>query len=454
MSNVQMENSPVTLKRQIGLFACFFYGIGILLPIAPVPVYGVAVGVSGGHAALAYLVAMIAMFFSAWTFGQMGGEFPLAGSSYTFVSKGMSTHLGFLAGWCILIDYLLMPALNYIVLGLYLNALFPAIPVKYIIWVAIVVVCIVNLLGIKSLANINSILTIFGFLVGFYFLYAAFIAMSNGVGTGFSAIALYNPETFSWGGLLTGASIAAFSYIGFDVMTTLAEETIEPKKTLPRATMLVCLIAGLFFTALTFFAQAVHPSLEFESVGVEFLDAALAAGGATVKNAICIAMVAGAIAYSMDMLAAVSRLLFGMGRDKVLPKKIFGYVHPKTYVPVWNTIIVSLLCFVLSNTTIDKLIPLINFGGLFAYICVNAAMFWYFFVKQGRRQGWDIVKFGLMPIIGFLGVLTLWLSLDMHAKTIGFFWLILGFIYILLLTKGFKKPMVQFSYGEVGAEKE
>ncbi|MEL7563301.1 MAG: APC family permease [Dehalobacterium sp.] len=450
--SVNLENGPVTLKRQIGLFACFFYGMGILLPIAPVPVYGVAVGVSGGHAALAYLVAMAAMFFSAWTFGQMGGEFPLAGSSYTFVAKGMSSHLGFLAGWCILIDYLLMPALNYIVLGLFLNALFPAIPVIYIIWVAIVVVCIVNLLGIKSLANVNSILTIFGFLVAFYFIYSAFMAMGRGVGTGFSSVALYNPETFSWGGLMTGASIAAFSYIGFDVMTTLAEETIQPKKTLPRATMLVCLVAGLIFTVIAFAGQAVHPSLEFESVGVEFLDAAFAAGGATVKNAISIAMVAGAMAYSMDMLAAVSRLLFGMGRDGVLPKKIFGYIHPKTYVPVWNTIIVSFFCFFLTQITIDKLIPLINFGGLFAYICVNAAMFWHFFVRQGKRQGWDIFKFGIMPIIGFIGVFAIWLSLDVHAKTIGFIWLAIGLVYVMILTKGFKRPMVALGGAEVEKE--
>ncbi|MDF2859239.1 MAG: Putrescine importer PuuP, partial [Neobacillus sp.] len=411
--------------------------------IAPVPVYGVIVGVSSGHAALSYFIAMFAMAFSAWTYGQMGAEFPYAGSSYTFVSKGLGSYLGFLAGWAIIVDYLLMPALNYIVLGLYLNALFPAIPAIYIVWVAIVVTCIINLIGIKSLANINGILTIFGFLVGTYFIYACIVVMGQNVGTGFSSLAFYNPSTFSWGGLLTGASIAAFSYIGFDVITTLAEETKEPRKTLPRAILLVCYIMGIFFTAFAFVAQAVHPSTEFVSTGVEILDVALIAGGTTVKNAICIAMVAGALAYSMDMLAAVSRLLFGMGRDGVLPKKIFGYIHPKTYVPVWNTIIVSLLCFALSKMTIDKLIPLINFGGLFAYICVNASCFRYFFMKEKRRKGWGLVKFGIVPVVGFLLMLALWLSLEANAKTIGFIWLALGVLYIIIFTRGFRRPMVE-----------
>lgn len=443
MSNAKLGNGPVDLKRQIGLLACFFYGVGILLPIAPVPVYGVIVGVSNGHAALSYLIAMFAMAFSAWTYGQMGAEFPYAGSSYTFVSKGLGSHLGFLAGWAILVDYLLMPALNYIVLGLYLNALFPAIPAIYIVWVAIVVICIINLIGIKSLTNINGILTIFGFLVGTYFIYACIVVMGKNVGTGFSSVAFYNPSTFSWGGLLTGASIAAFSYIGFDVITTLAEETKEPRKTLPRATLMVCFIMGLFYTLFTFVAQAVHPSTEFVSTGVEILDVALIAGGATVKNAISIAMVAGALAYSMDMLAAVSRLLFGMGRDGVLPRKIFGYIHPKTYVPVWNTLIVSLLCFALSAMTIDKLIPLINFGGLFAYICVNASCFRYFYIKGKRRKGWDLVKFGIIPVIGLLSSVGLWLSLEANAKTIGFIWLALGILYIIIFTRGFRRPMVE-----------
>lgn len=445
MSNVTLGNDPVVLKRQIGLWACFFYGVGILLPIAPVPVYGVIVGVSNGHAALSYFVAMFAMAFSAWTYGQMGAEFPVAGSSYTFVSRGLGSHLGFLAGWAILVDYLLMPALNYLVLGLYLNALFPSIPTIYIVWVAIVVTCIINLIGIKSLANINGILTVFGFLVGAYFIYACKVVLNQHVGTGFSAVALYNPKTFTWRGLLTGSSIAAFSYIGFDVMTTLAEETKEPRKTLPRATLMVCFIMGLFYTLFTFVAQAVHPSIEFVSTGVEILDVALIAGGATVKNAICIAMVAGALAYSIDMMAAVSRLLFGMGRDGVLPKKIFGYIHPKTYVPVWNTIIVSLLCFALSKMTIDKLIPLINFGGLFAYICVNASCFRYFFMKQQQRKGWDFIRYGIVPIVGFLTMLILWFSLESSAKTIGFIWLALGIIYILVFTRGFRRPMVELN---------
>lgn len=444
--NTKLENGgPVVLKRQLGLFTCFFYGVAALLPIAPVPVYGVANDMAGGHIAMAYFIAMIAMSFSAWTYGQFGAELPYAGSSYTFVRKGINSQLGFLTGWAIMIDYLFMPGLNYLILGLFLNALFPALPTSYIIYVSIIVVCIINLLGIKNLSKINNFLTVFGFLVCFYFIYSAFVSMGHGVGTGFSSVAFYNPETFSWSKVLSGASVAAFSFLGFDVLTTLSEETINPKKTLPKATLLVCFVMGIIFTIFCFVSQAVFPSNVFSDPNTAFLDVAKAAGGTTLANLISIAMVAGAIAYSMDMLAAVSRLLFGMGRDGVLPKKIFGYVSPKTGVPVYNTIIVSLLCVVISSITLDRLIPLINFGGLFAYTMVNLSCVIYFFVRGQRRQGWDVIKYLVLPTFGFLTMFTLWLSLDVQAKTIGFIWLAIGIIYMAYLTKGFRKPMPEMN---------
>jgi len=450
--NTSLGNSEDN-KRKIGLASCLLFGMAMLLPIAPVPVYGVITDISGGHMSLAYLLAVIPMAFSALSFGLMGAEFPRAGSSYTFTGKSISPYLGFLVGWTILLDYGLFPLLNYIVLAIFATQLFPGLSFTTVIVASIIIICIVNLLGIKSLATVNNFLTIFGFLVAFYFIYAAINALQGGAGTGFSSVAFVNPETFSWKTVITGASIACFSFIGFDAITTLAEEVKEPRRTLPLATVITCLSMGLLFALMAFLAQAVFPdNSAFTNADAAFLDVALAAGGQTLHKAIILAMVAGALAFSLDMMAGVTRLLYGMGRDGVLPKKLFGYVHPKTNVPVYNVLLVTAFCLAGTNISLGDLIPVINFGGLMAFVCVNASVISHFFIRKGQRQGAaNIAMYLIFPFLGFLTCLILWLGLPMNAKIIGGSWSLLGIVYMALLTKGFKKQMPEME-GEMGSQ--
>ncbi len=440
---MQSQNSN---RKKIGLFSCLLFGMAMLLPIAPVPVYGVIQPLSLGHMSLAYMLAVIPMAFSAWSFGIMGAEFPRAGSSYTFTSKSISPYLGFTVGWTILLDYALFPVLNYIVLAIYACELFPALSFTTVVIGSIILIAIINLLGIKSLTSVNNILTIFGFLVVAYFIYAAVGALNNGVGLGFSSKGFVNPEHFSWRMLLEGASIACFSFIGFDAITTLAEDVKEPAKTLPKATIITCLVMALIFAVMAYLAQCVYPDFtKFTNPDAAFIDVALVAGGKTLANAISLAMVAGAFAFSLDMMAGVTRLLFGMGRDGVLPKKFFGYTHPKTNVPVFNVILITVICLILSNVSLGDLIPVINFGGLMAFVCVNLSVIFHFYIKGHKRAGLaNKLKYLILPGLGFLTCLTLWLSLPLSAKLIGGSWLACGVIYIAIWSKGFKRAPKAF----------
>lgn len=419
------------------------FGMALLLPLAPVPVYGVITDITAGHMSLCYLLAIIPMSFSAISFGRMGAEFPRAGSSYTFTSKAISHHLGFIVGWTILLDYGLFPLVNYVTLAIFSCQLFPGLSYKAVIICAILFVCVINLLGIKKLATVNNILTIFGFLVVFYFIYSATNALAAGVGTGFSSVAFIDPATFDWSKILTGTAIACFSFLGFDAITTLAEEVDEPRKTIPRATLLTCIIMGVLFAVMAYLAKGVFPDITaFTNPDAAFIDAAIAAGGQTLSKAISLAMVACAIAYSTDMMAGVTRLLYGMGRDGVLPKKIFGYAHPKTNVPVYNVLLITAFCLIFSGLKLGDLIPIINFGGLLAFICVNFSVVSHFYIRKGERNGvknklWNLI----IPSIGGLVCLGLWLSLPTGAKLIGGSWALAGIIYMAVFTKGFKKPM-------------
>jgi putrescine importer len=159
-------------------------------------------------------------------------------------------------------------------------------------------------------------------------------------------------------------------------------------------------------------------------------------------------MVAGALAFSLDMMAGVTRLLYGMGRDGVLPKKFFGYVSPKTNVPVYNVLLVTVFCLAGTQISLGDLIPVINFGGLLAFICVNLSVISLFFIRKGQRSGTSsILKHLVFPAIGALTCITLWLGLPGGAKLIGGCWALAGIIYMIFLTKGFKKPMPEYTEG-------
>ena len=418
----------------------FFIWGSMLLPIAPVPVYGEVQPITQGHMALAYLLAAIPMTFAAWSFGIMGAEFPRAGSSYTFTSNAISPYLGFTVGWTILLDYGLFPLLNYVTLSIYLCELFPVLNQQAVMIVAILLICVVNMLGIKSIASVNNILTIFGFLVVIFFVYSATTALGAGAGVGFSSQGFINPQTFDLRLVLEGTAIACFSFIGFDAITTLAEDVKEPSKTLPKSIILTCLVMAAIFVVLSWLAQNLYPSFEYTNPDAAFIDAARVAGGKTMANLISLAMVAGAFAFSLDMMAGVTRLLFGMGRDGVLPKKVFGYTHPKTGVPIFNILIITAFCLCFSSLTLGDLIPVINFGGLMAFVCVNLSVIVHFFVKKKMRQGAaNIFKYLILPGLGFITCLVLWLSLPGNAKIVGFSWLAAGLIYIAIWSKGFKR---------------
>ena len=220
-------------RKKIGLFSAILFGIALIFPIAPVAIYGTVQPISMGHMAICYLLAAIPMTFTAWSFGAMGAEFPRAGSSYTFVANGINPYLGFMTGWGILMDYILFPVMNFVILAVYVQELFglsSSISYWVIITVAIILVCIMNLMGIKSIATVNNIITILGFVVVIYFVIAACGVLKDGAGTGFSSVAFYNPETFDLQLILSGTAIACFSFLGFDGITNLVEDIKEPKK--------------------------------------------------------------------------------------------------------------------------------------------------------------------------------------------------------------------------------
>lgn len=445
MSN-QNENMGYEqeLKRVLTLKDLVIYGIAFMTPIAPAYIYGSASAITGGTLALAYVVAMAAMLFTAYSYGHMAAAFPIAGSTYSYTQRAINHNLGFFAGWAMFLDYVLVPLIVFMVGASYANAAVPGIP--YIAWVFVIaaVVTVVNYFGVQIAAKTNLILVgIMGAIVVVFIVVCAYaVTQGAGEGTLISARPFVRPEGFSSGMLIAGGAIACFSFLGFDSITTMAEEAVNPKRDIGRAAILACLIGGGIFILQAYVAQLVWPDYTtFESADTALFEVAKVAGGAAMAGLYTFAVVISTLTAGLTGQSSAARLLFGMGRDEVLPKKFFTHLHPKYKTPVYNIFIMCAIGVIGALTmNIALVTELLNFGGLFGFMCVNLSVIAYYFIKKKKH---NVISYLILPAFGFVICFYLWIHLSHIALAVGGTWLAIGIIYAAIKTKGFKiKPPI------------
>src|SRR3954452_19050901 len=229
------------LRRVLTLWDLIFYGIVLIQPIAPVPLYGVAQKLSNGHFATIILIAMFAMMITAVSYGRMAALYPSAGSAYTYVGRGLNPHLGFLAGWAMFLDYLLQPLINTVWIATALHERYVH-QVPYVVWALIIaaIMTVQNLIGVKASSRANKVLlAVMTVVVAFFVVFAIkFLYGGQGWAGIFSLQPIYDPATFNAHTILRATSFAALTYIGFDGVTTLAEDVENPKRNVLLAVVL------------------------------------------------------------------------------------------------------------------------------------------------------------------------------------------------------------------------
>lgn len=420
----------------------------LVTPIAPVGVFGVASKISRGHTATTILLAMVAMALTAVSYGRMAAVYPAAGSAYTYVSRGLNVHLGFLAGWAMVLDYLLIPVINTAYVALTIQRLAPSVP--YWVWTALVasLITALNLRGIRATARANlGLLALMSIVIG-VFLVLAVRYLLRGAGL-ISFQPFYNPATFDFRAVSTATSLAALTYIGFDGVTTLAEEVENPKRNVLLATVLTCLIIGLLSTLEVYLAQRAWPDYQsFTNPETAFLDVTNRIGGWLLFQAMAIVLIVSCFGSGLTGQVGAARLLFGMGRDGVLPRTVFAYLNPKTSNPTYSIGLTGLLAF--SGATLmswERAVELLNFGAFLSFMGVNAAVIRaYCFRKTGGRRNWLVD--GALPALGFLFCLWIFLNLRTPAKIAGALWLLAGIIYDAVKTRGFRTAPAQVRFDE------
>ncbi len=436
------------LRRELGLWDLILYGMIVIQPTAPMPVYGIMTHRANGHAVTTVLLAMVAMLFTAISYGRMARAYPSAGSAFTYVGSEIHPGLGYVTGWSMAMDYMLNPIVCTILCSKFALNFFPEIPYPVFVVAFLSLFTALNLFGIRTSARINDTLAAAMGIVIVIFLAAAarYVLRTPHDGLAFFTRPFYDPQRFSVSAVLGGTSLAVLTYIGFDGISTLSEEAENPKRNILLATVLVCLITGALASIEVYAAQLIWPvSRPFPDVDTAYVSVAGRAAGPWLFNLINVTLLVATIGSGMGSQLGAARLLYGMGRGNALPRSFFGAIEPRRRIPRNNVIFVG--AFALAGTTFltfERAAELLNFGALLAFMGVNAASFTRYFLRERKR---DLSNF-LVPILGFVVCLLLWLNLSRPAKIAGVIWMALGIGYGAVRPRGFKAELVSFDIPE------
>ncbi|HEX5850294.1 MAG TPA: APC family permease [Rubrobacter sp.] len=432
------------LQRTLGLSAVVIIGIAWVTPLIVLATFGIIAQLSNGAAPTAYLITLVAMLFTAYSYGRMAYvHYQSAGSAYTYVGREMGPRLGFLTGWLILLDYFFIPLVVWLIGAAYLSAQFPEVPGAVWVLAFILITTALNIIGIRVTATANYLLVAFQLLV-----LGIFVALSIGylVGTDTGATLtspFFSPD-LTLPALAAGAAVAAYSYIGFDGLTLLAEETRDPRRTIPRAMIIVVLFFGALFVSISYFAQLVHPGGTFENADSAALELARVVGGNLFASILLAGLIVGQFASGLAIQAGAARLLFAMGRDGALPRGL-SRVVPRYRTPAVAISLIGVTGLGALFLDVTTSTSFINFGAFSAFTLVNLSVILHFLRHRPDSGVRGAFLWIVLPLAGAIVDFYLLLNLDGRAKLIGLIWLVLGVLWLAWLTRGFREAPPQLS---------
>lgn len=436
------------LKKSLTLLPVVMIGLAYMQPMTLFDTFGIVSGLTSGHVATAYAFALIAILFTAVSYGKLVRRFPSAGSAYTYAQKAISPHVGFMVGWSSLLDYLFMPMINILLAKNYFEALVPGIPSWIFVVLLVAFMTMSNLRGIKTVANFNSVIVVLQVVVmiGITGMVIYGVAHGEGAGTLTSSQPFWSADAHVVP-MITGATILCFSFLGFDGISSLSEETKDAERTIPRAIFLTALIGGLIFIVASYFLQLYFPDISrFKDPDSSQPEIMLYVAGHVLQFGILIFSVVTVLASGMAAHAGVSRLMYVMGRDGVFPERFFGYIHPKWRTPSLNVLLVGAVALMAIRFDLVTATALVNFGALVAFTFVNLSVIAQFWIREKRNRTLrDHFNYLVLPMLGALTVGALWINLEESSMVLGLIWAAVGIVYLAFVTRSFRNPVPQYS---------
>ncbi|MFT4113806.1 APC family permease [Silvibacterium sp.] len=421
-SSAAQTDSGHGLRRRLLLWDLILYGIILVQPTAPMPPFGVIYATARGHVVTAILLAMVAMLFTSFSYGRMARAYPQGGSAFLYVGKELHTGLGYVTGWCLILDYVLNPLICTIWCARAAMNFLPHIPYPLMATFFAVLFTALNCRGVETSARINRGMAVALGLVIVLILVEAvrWLLQLQHPEPGFFTHPFYDPQTWNTGGLLRGTSIAVLTYIGFDGISTLSDEAVRPQRDIPRAIVLTCLVTGVLSSIEVYLAQLVWPrGAAFPDVDTAYVHVAQRLGGPLlfliVNGTLLLANMGSGLASQLG----AARLLYAMGQDGALPRRFFGEVSSRARVPRNNVLLLGAIALIGALSFSYELgTELLNYGALLAFMGVNLAAAVHA-MRHGRGREWPTVLFALggLATCGFL-----WINLGHLALTVGTVW--------------------------------
>ncbi|WP_133407282.1 APC family permease [Parashewanella tropica] len=425
------------MKRVLGLPSLVLFGLAFMSPLAVFVTYGAVQQVTHAHISSAYIITLIAIIFTAISYGRMSRVVPNAGSAYAYATKSFGQRLGFIVGWALLLDYLLAPMMCYLVLSIYLHDYFPEIAKNYWIISAAIIMFGLNVLGIKLVSKINVALVACQLLFVMLFLVLSVIVLVHSNSEIYFLAPLYDPKV-KLALLINGSAILCLSFLGFESISTLSEEAEKPKDTIPKAIILCVVLSGLLYTLTAYMGQLVMPHwpqhTDPDTMGLKLISIV---GGKAFKAYFIGMTLVGCLATAMAAIASVSRVLYSMGGNGAIPS-IFGRLHKKYQTPVFAISIVSIISLASMFISLTLASSMISFGALVAFTFVNLAVFKYYYMDLKQQ---NIIINVMLPFVGFGLTVWLWTSLSSTAIAVGICWLAMGIAYLRIKSRKIKMDL-------------
>ena len=445
---VQTSDAGETkLKRVLGTPGLVFFGLAFMNITSIILGYAIVDQMTHGMVPLSILISFVVMLITSFSYKQMSEEFPMSGSAYTYTSKAINPYVGFFTGWAILSTYLILPGYNFLLFALYMNVLIPGVPMWVWIVASIIIVGIINLLGIKLLSVVDAIFVVIFAVLLTAIGISAIVHLSGDAAAPsfFDGISnMYKPESASevgGMGILQGAAYICFCYLGFDAISTLAEETIDPTKKVGRSMVLSVAIGGAILLVFSFLFDLCWSGkwADYANADTGAIEIIRSVGGDVLAYITSAILVVGVFASVLSIETSATRLLYGMSCDKVMPK-FFSKLHPKFKTPVYGILFVSILGLLALLRDLEVIVSLLNVGALIAFILVNVAVISLFWIKRKERSGFkNVIKYLIAPLVGTLSLVVVLINVGIYGLILGAVWLIIGFIFLAYRTKMFKE---------------
>jgi amino acid transporter len=430
-AELAVADGKVALKRSLTYWDLVLYGLAYIAPFAPLSTLGFVWNESNGLIMLAYVLGGLCMYFTARSYATMTELHPTAGSVYGFAREALGAFPGFIAGWMILLDYLLIPSFVYVLIAVALETLLPGVDRGVWILLLVVITTGVNWFGISVTARANFAAVALQVLILLGFLALGVIALYAGKGNGALTLKpLFDPKAFNAGAIFSATSICIMSFLGFDAVSTLAEEVQGgDRRIVGRAIIAVLVLAAVFFVATTWVLGNLLPGVHLKDPAAAVYELAAASTGpwTAVVLAWAYAGIVG-LSNALPMQVGVARVVFAMGRDRQLPVAL-ARIHPRYHTPYIGmlvTALISLIIALLMKNQLDELASIVNFGALSGFLFLHISVLARCAVKQ-RSRAW--VVHWVVPICGIIVVLAVFSGMSALAVKVGTTWLLLGLGY-------------------------